>query len=144
MKRLPLKEKKAPKAKPFAAMKVLEKAKKDIKSQIYLQSFMLHQSIYGAAAGFGEDGECTICTGDLIHDIHINVLTVSHNKILNTTTYDNETVEIAEITVLLDGTVILINEDGDEWTDSEVTLEELADVCNALEATNRKRKEESK
>lgn len=141
MKRLQPIEKKAPKAvKPLLGDKHRKKFINALKDDINLQCFLLHQSVYGTNAPFGENGECEICTGDLVHDVFITI----HVESTEITALEVEDVEIAEIVVLLDSTIILRNEDGDEWTDDEVSLDDLVNLLNVLDETNRKRREDEK
>ena len=129
MKKLVLKEGLQDK-KPTKAEIILQEARKDIKRFIAWEIPMLYKTIFGNTPDFGDGEEWTISTGD-IGDIFIYVRDVS-------TPYSEEDkvytkVEIAEIIMALDGSIILRDEDGNEWDDMDITLEELATVSDKIE-----------
>ena len=48
-------------------------------------------------------------------------------------------VESVELGFCLDGTLLLWNENGDEWTDKDVSVEDLAKIASMLERCYKKR-----
>ena len=110
---------------------ILKKARKDLKTHICSTAAFLYKAIYGNMPNFEDDENCTICTGDLAERLY---LTIGMDN-----TYDEETiyarVEIAEVTCLLDDTIVVADEDGNEWTDPDLTLEALAEIADAFEIT---------
>lgn len=114
-----------PKKKKFAGEKLRRKFELEARAEINLQSFLTHQVLYGTQAPFGKNGETSIKVKDLCEKISICVL------------IDGEpsTVEITEIIVLIDGTVILVDSIGDEWTQDEVSIDDLLNALNVIEKT---------
>lgn len=129
MKRLKLKETPA-EPKVTKAHLILSKATEEIKKFIKMEAALLYKAIYGTDPDFAEDGGWTICTGDLCGDLYVNV---EMDNFVEDRCYERR--EMAEIIVLLDDTVIVRDESGDEWNDREITLEELAHVADLLELT---------
>ena len=131
MKKFELKEQPAPKW--TKAHLILNNSKEDIKKFIKMEAVLLYKAIYGRDPDFEEDGGWIICTGDLCGDLYINV--EADNSCLDVDDICYERREMAEVLVLLDDTVIVRDEDGNEWTDSEISLEDLAHVADLLELT---------
>lgn len=129
MKRLKLKETPA-EPKVTKAHLILSKATEEIKKFIKMEAALLYKAIYGTDPDFAEDGGWTICTGDLCGDLYVNV---EMDNFVEDRCYERR--EMAEVIVLLDDTVIVRDESGDEWNDREITLEELAHVADLLELT---------
>lgn len=132
MKKLELKENPA-EHKVTKAHLILDKAKEDIKKFIKMEAALLYKAIYGKDPDFEEDGGWIICTGDLCGDLYINVEV--DNSYLDVEDICYERREMAEVLVLLDDTIIVRDEDGDEWNDREISLEDLAHVSDLLELT---------
>ena len=133
MKKLELKEPSVVKQKLHASY-LRDKALHEIKAFAFFEAELLYKAIYGREPNYGEDEELCICTGDLTRNISINV----------STDFDryNELVDIAEIIVSIDETIIARNEDGDEWDDSELSFDEIVNIVNAIqEAYNEKVKQ---
>lgn len=134
MKKLELKEQPKPKAQKWTkAHLILNNAKEDIKKFIKMEAALLYKAIYGSDPDFAEDGGWIICTGYLCGDLYINVEV--DNSYLDVEDICYERREMAEIVVLLDDSIIVRDEDGNEWNDREITLEELAHVADLLELT---------
>ena len=110
---------------------ILANARKELKSHICSTSAYLYKAIFGNMPNFEEDENCSICTGDLAEPLYLTIAVDN--------TYDENTVtnrvEIAEVTCLLDDTVIVADEDGNEWTDDELSIEALAEIADAFEIT---------
>ena len=79
-----------------------------------------------------EDENYVIPGGDLTRTVRINVEV--DNSYLDVEDRCYENVEVAEISVSRDGEV-WVNTEDDEYTIDEISLEELADVAEALELT---------
>ena len=107
---------------------ILEKAREEIKEHIRHKLSLLYYLIYGDMPNYGEGEDVRVCTGDL-EDVFIYVDTDSAdmNNIVK------QRVEIVELGFCLDGTVLLWNENGDEWTDRDVSIEDLAKIASMLE-----------
>lgn len=107
---------------------ILEKAREEIKEHIRHKLSLLYYLIYGDMPNYGESEDVRVCTGDL-EDVFIYVDTDSAdmNNIVK------QRVEIVELGFSLDGTVLLWNENGDEWTDRDVSIEDLAKIASMLE-----------
>ena len=107
---------------------ILEKAREEIKEHIRHKLSLLYYLIYGDMPNSGEGEDVRVCTGDL-EDVFIYVDTDSAdmNNIVK------QRVEIVELGFCLDGTVLLWNENGDEWTDRDVSIEDLAKIASMLE-----------
>ena len=114
---------------------ILAKARKELKSHICSTAAYLYKAIYGNMPNFEEDENCSICTGDLVRNIYINSKVSRSYAVLDVEDNCYEDVEIAEITCLLDDTVTVADEDGNEWTDDELSIEELAEIADAFELT---------
>lgn len=110
-----------------------ENALNEIKGFALFEAQLLYGVIYGRQPNYAEDEELSICTGDLKRNISINVATeTDYGKCY-------ELVDIAEIIVSIDGTIIVHNEDGDEWGDSELSFDEIVNIVDAIqEAYNEK------
>jgi len=110
---------------------ILANARKELKSHICSTAAYLYKAIFGNMPNFEEDENCSICTGDLAEPLYLTIAVDN--------TYDENTVtnrvEIAEVTCLLDDTVIVADEDGNEWTDDELSIEALAEIADAFEIT---------
>lgn len=110
---------------------ILANARKELKSHICATAAYLYKAIFGNMPNFEEDENCSICTGDLAEPLYLTIAVDN--------TYDENTVtnrvEIAEVTCLLDDTVIVADEDGNEWTDDELSIEALAEIADAFEIT---------
>ncbi len=110
---------------------ILANARKELKSHICATAAYLYKAIFGNMPNFEEDENCSICTGDLAEPLYLTIAVDN--------TYDENTVtnrvEIAEVTCLLDDTVIVADEDGHEWTDDELSIEALAEIADAFEIT---------
>ena len=136
MKKLELKEKPAPKINKLTkAHQVLNSAKDELKRFIKMEAALLYKAIYGNDPDFEEEGGWAICTGDLCGDLYINVEV--DNSYLDVEDICYERREMSEVLVLLDDTVVLIDENGEEVNDREITIEELAHVSDLLELTYR-------
>ena len=117
------------------AKEIIEKAKKEIIDFICFEAPLLYKK-FGWAYDPEEDENYTIPTGDL-EPIYINVEV--DNSYLDVHDRCYEDVEVAEIIVSPEGEVWLTNEDYDDWTTDEISLEELANIADAMErAYNRK------
>lgn len=134
MKRLELKETPAEK-KVTKANYILTNAKEEIKKFIKMEAVLLYKMIYGEDPDFEEEGGWTICTGDLCGDVYVDIAVDNSYLDIQDTCYKRR--EMAEIIVLLDDTVIVRDEDGNEWTDKEISLDDLAHVSDILELTYR-------
>ena len=110
---------------------ILANARKELKSHICSTAAYLYKAIFGNMPNFEEDENCSICTGDLAEPLYLTIAVDN--------TYDENTVtnrvEIAEVTCLLDDTVTVADEDGNEWTDDELSIEALAEIADAFEIT---------
>lgn len=110
---------------------ILANARKELKSHICATAAYLYKAIYGNMPNFEEDENCSICTGDLAEPLYLTIAVDN--------TYDENTVtnrvEIAEVICLLDDTVTVADEDGNEWTDDELSIEALAEIADAFEIT---------
>lgn len=110
---------------------ILANARKELKSHICSTAAYLYKAIYGNMPNFEEDENCSICTGDLAEPLYLTIAVDN--------TYDENTVtnrvEIAEVICLLDDTVTVADEDGNEWTDDELSIEALAEIADAFEIT---------
>lgn len=110
---------------------ILANARKELKSHICATAAYLYKAIYGNMPNFEEDENCSICTGDLAEPLYLTIAVDN--------TYDENTVtnrvEIAEVICLLDDTVTVADEDGNEWTDDELSIEALAEIADAFELT---------
>lgn len=110
---------------------ILANARKELKSHICSTAAYLYKAIYGNMPNFEEDENCSICTGDLAEPLYLTIAVDN--------TYDENTVtnrvEIAEVICLLDDTVTVADEDGNEWTDDELSIEALAEIADAFELT---------
>lgn len=110
---------------------ILANARKELKSHICSTAAYLYKAIYGSMPNFEEDENCSICTGDLAEPLYLTIAVDN--------TYDENTVtnrvEIAEVICLLDDTVIVADEDGNEWTDDELSIEALSEIADAFELT---------
>ena len=110
---------------------ILANARKELKSHICSTAAYLYKAIFGNMPNFEEDENCSICTGDLAEPLYLTIAVGN--------TYDENTVtnrvEISEVTCLLDDTVIVADEDGNEWTDDELSIEALAEIADAFELT---------
>ena len=127
-----LQPKEAPKAQTWTkAHLILNNAKEEIKKFIRFEAELLYTSIYGDEPDFEEEGGWRICTGDLKEDLYINIAV--DNSYLDVEDVCYERREMAEILVCLDNSVIVIDEDSNEWNDSEYTIEELAAIADLLE-----------
>ena len=124
MKKLEPKEKPVEKQMLHASY-MRESALNEIKSFALFEARLLYKAIYGREPNYGEDEELCICTGDLKRNISINV----------STDFDryNELVDIAEVIVSIDRTIIVRNEDGDEWDDSELSFDEIVNIVDAIQ-----------
>lgn len=112
---------------------ILTNAKEEIKKFIKMEAVLLYKAIYGCDPDFAEEGGWTICTGDLCDNLYVNIK--ADNSYLDVENICYERCEMSEIIVLLDDTIIVRDEDGEEWTDSEISLEDLAHVSDILELT---------
>ena len=110
---------------------ILANARKELKSHICSTAAYLYKAIFGNMPNFEEDENCSICTGDLAEPLYLTI-TVDNTYDENTVT---NRVEISEVTCLLDDTVIVADEDGNEWTDDELSIEALAEIADAFELT---------
>ena len=127
-----LQPKNTPEAKKVTrANLILANARKELKSHICATAAYLYKAIYGNMPNFEEDENCSICTGDLAEPLYLTIAVDN--------TYDENTVtnrvEIAEVICLLDDTVTVADEDGNEWTDDELSIEALAEIADAFELT---------
>lgn len=108
---------------------ILANARKELKTHICATAAYLYKAIYGNMPNFEEDENCSICTGDLAEPLYLTIAVDN--------TYDENTVtnrvEIAEVICLLDDTVTVADEDGNEWTDDELSIEALAEIADAFE-----------
>ena len=111
---------------------ILNHARKELKTHICATAAYLYKAIYGNMPNFEEDENCSICTGDLAEPLYLTIAVDN--------TYDENTVtnrvEIAEVICLLDDTVTVADEDGNEWTDDELSIEALAEIADAFELTS--------
>lgn len=131
MKKLTLKETAAPKVeRKTKANLILSEARKEMKRFAHLETVLMYQSLWGREPNFSEDEEWTVATGDLADDVYVDVL-VRDNFSSNQKTY--ERIEIAKVRAALDGSVFLADEDGEEWSVEEISIEDLANVCDILE-----------
>lgn len=139
MKRLKLAEE-TPTPKVTKANYILTKARNDLKAFIQMEASLLYKLIFGEGPDFEEEGWWTIFTGDLCDDLYINVEVDNSYLDVEERTYERR--EMSEIIVLLDGTVMVRDEDGNEWDDTDITISELATIADLLELTyNNKVKE---
>lgn len=124
----------------FRASSVRKNALNEIKAFAFYEAELLYKLIYGNTPNYEDEEELCICTGDLKRKIFIKVATdCSYN---DTDEADFVCVEISKIIVSVDGTIIVRNEDGDEWDDSEISFDEIVNIVDALqEAYNAKIKE---
>ena len=130
MKKLELKEPSVVKQKLYASI-VRDKALHEIKAFAFFEAELLYKAIHGEEPNYAEDEELCICTGDLKRGIFITVVTDnSYNK---TDEADFVCVEISEIIVSIDGTIIVRNEDGDEWDDSDLSFDEIVNIVDAIQ-----------
>ena len=132
MKRLKLKETPA-EPKVTKAHLILSNATEEIKKFIKMEAVLLYKAIYGKDPDFEEEGGWTICTGDLCGDVYVDIEVDNSYLDIQDTCYERR--EMTEIIVLLDDTVIVRDEDGNEWTDKEISLDDLAHVSDILELT---------
>lgn len=103
---------------------VLDTAKQDLKNFIGLQIPMLYNAFGWAKPNFTEYEDYVIPTGDIER-------VIGERIILGDVCF----FEIAEIRLALDENVIFANENGDELTWDELSVEELASIAEALELT---------
>lgn len=126
MKKLELKEKTVEKQMLHASY-MRESALNEIEHFALFEAQLLYKAIYGREPNYAEDEELCICTGDLKRNVSINVATeTDYGKCY-------ELVEIAEIIVSIDRTIIVRNEDGDEWDDSELSFDEIVNIVDAIQ-----------
>lgn len=128
MKTLKLKnETAAPKV--YRGNEIRTQALEQLRQFAFFEGELLYKSIIGKLPNYEEDEELVICVGDLSSDIVVNVETGN--------TYDENTiferVEVAEIVLCLDKTIIIRNEDGDEWNDWEISFDDVVKIVNILE-----------
>lgn len=114
---------------------IIAEAKKKLVGFITFEAPLLYKK-FGWAYDPEEDEDYVIPTGDL-EPIYINVEV--DNSYLDVHDRCYEDVEVAEIVVSRDGQVWVTNEDGDNWTTDEISVDELANIADAFErAYNRK------
>lgn len=114
---------------------ILEKAREEIKEHIRHKLGLFYYLIYGDMPNYGEGEDVRVCTGDL-EDVFVYVDT---NSVYDMNDIVKQRVEIVELGFCLDGTVLLWNENGDEWTDKDVSVEDLAKIASMLERCYKKR-----
>ena len=107
---------------------IIANAKKKLIDFITYEAPLLYKK-FGWDYDPEEDENYTIPTGDL-EPIYINVEV--DNTYLDVHDRCYEDVEVAEIIVSPEGEVWLTNEDGDDWTTDEISIEELANVADAM------------
>ena len=112
---------------------VLDTAKQDLKNFIGLQIPMLYNAFGWDEPDFSEGEDYIVPTGDLLNTVYINVEV--DNSYLDVEDRCYEGMEVAEIRLALDGNVFVANENGDEFTWDELSVEELASIAEALELT---------
>lgn len=113
---------------------ILEKAREEIKEHIRHKLSLLYYLIYGDMPNYGEGEDVRVCTGDL-EDVFVYVDT---DSVYDMNDIVKQRVEIVELGFCLDGTVLLWNENGDEWTDKDVSIEDLAKIASMLERCHKK------
>lgn len=113
---------------------IIAEAKKKLVDFIAFEAPLLYKKLGWAKPE--EDEDYVIPTGDL-EPIYINVEV--DNSYLDVHDRCYEDVEVAEVVVSQDGQVWVANEDGDNWTTDEISVDELANIADAFErAYNRK------
>ena len=111
------------------ATSILANARKQITDFIKFEIPLLYKKIYGRDKE--EDENYVICTGDLKKGIFITVDVDNSYLDVDDTCYERR--EISEIVLEEDGSLTLIEEEGDEWSGSNITIDELAAISNAIE-----------
>ena len=118
---------------------IVAKAKRELKDFIAHEIPLLNSALGFPTPDFTEEEDYVIPTGDL-EPIYINVEVDRLVLDLEDSVYED--MELAEIIVNpdeADGGVWVTNENGDEWTSDEISVEELANIADAMErAYNRK------
>lgn len=112
---------------------ILTKARNDLKAFIQMEASLLYKLIYGKDPDFEEGGGWAIFTSVLCDDLYINVEVDNSYLDVEERTYERR--EMSEIIVLLDGTVMVRDDDGNEWDDTDITISELATIADLLELT---------
>ena len=121
--------------KPTVATALLERVRKELKINICFLAGHIYREIHDEDPNYEAGEECVIKANELISPPYANVVIGN--------TYDDETITkrigFNEFHCLLDDSVIVSDKDGDrEWTDAELSVEALAEICDALELTWRR------
>ena len=111
------------------ASTILAQARQEIKSFINFELPLLYKKIYGCDKE--EDENYSICTGDLKSPIFINVEVDNSYLDVDDTCYERR--EIAEIVLEEDDSLTFIEEEGEEWSDSDITIDELAMISESIQ-----------
>jgi len=130
MKKLPLKKDFTPSRRTIAE-NLANELREKLKEHIAILMPKLYEALGWETPNFEEEEEWAICTGDLENPIYIKV--VVDNSYLDVEDTCYEDMEVAEIISALDGDVVVRNEDGDEWTSADLTLDELVNIAKVLE-----------
>ena len=126
-----------PVAETLNATAIKNKALNEIKSFAFYEAELLYKLIYGDTPNYEDEEELCICTGDLKRKVFVNVMTYNPYLDIEETTYEHR--EMAEIIVQTDNTIIVRDENGDEWNDWELTFDEIVNIVDAIqEAYNAK------
>lgn len=132
MKKLELKETPAPKiARKYVGTKILLEVRESLKLQIKVRVIDLYHKAHGENPNFAEGEEWFIRAKEPFH-----IYTPYHDTYLLDSERAFSSIEVHEIIVSLDGTVIVHNELGDEWDDMELSVEALAESANRVDAWN--------
>ena len=140
MKKLTPKETSAPKKKSTMAMSILDNARQKLIKFAYGTILQLYLSIEGQAPNFEEGEEWTVKASDLARNFNIKVEVDCSYLDVEDRIYEKRGIE--EIVGALDGAVFLHDEEGEEWDCYDISIEELAGLCNLLEDSYNKRLKE--
>lgn len=121
MKKLTLKETVQPEDKKTEAELIFNNAKEELKRVICKYVSALYESIEGHKPNYGNDETDTIEVSDLCEDIFVEIAPADFREVT----------EVRRITCLLDGSVIVEDENGNEF--DSLSLAELACIADVVE-----------
>lgn len=110
---------------------ILARARQEIKSFINFELPLLYKKIHRRDKE--EHQNYSICTDDLKKDIFITVEVDNSCIDVEDTCYERK--KIVEIVIEEDDSLTFINEEGEEWNDTDITIDELAIISDTIQET---------
>ena len=114
---------------------IIARAKKEIVDFICFETPLLYKKFGWAEPTEGDN--LSITTGDLKRNLSIKVEVDNSYLDVNDTCYEER--EVAEILVNLDDKEVWVCTEDEEYTIDEISVEELAEIANAMEETYEKK-----